>query len=186
MSKLPNLIIPKPEQYMKVAIDKFSKFNCSRVHGMCNAAVLGTVDGRALICNFKEGNNGDFELSNNFVSRVQKRPGKNSRNENAQFYTQVDAVDIGIYNSDFFVAIGGSDDLGVYNNYKKSKVQTLAPISQLIGATTAVSFSPGSDYVAFAVGTDWLKGIHELEGMKRARIGVTKLSKNDMLTYTTK
>lgn len=145
-----------------------------------NVAVLGTIDGRAVILNFKEANNGDFEVTNNYVIRAQKRVVVGTT-----LYTQVDAIDIGISNSDFFVAIGGSEDLGIYNHYKKLKVKNLTPSSQS-GASTAVSFSPKYDYVAFAVGSDWLKGIYELETVKRAKIGVAKLSNTDMLSFTTR
>ena len=77
-----------------------------------------------------------------------------------QLYGQVDCVDIGYFNYETYTLIGGSDDLAVYNLIKKSKMKTLASSGTSTGATTAVRISPRQDYVAYATGTDWLKGIN--------------------------
>ena len=100
-------------------------------------AVLGTVDGRAAIMSFKELNNGDFEVTS-IVSRTQKKTvvGK-------YMYGQVNAVDIGLNKQDFYIAVGGSDDLGFYNHYKKTKVKVIVQSSiNQTNSTTAISISP--------------------------------------------
>lgn len=178
LSKLPNLLLPKLEHYKSVGIERFSKFNCCKVQAKGNVAVLGTVDGRATTMNFKESGNGEFEVVNIYVNKVQKRMEKG-----ITMLLQVDAVDIGVSNSDFCVAIGGTEELGIYNHIRRAKVKTLVSASQT-AATTAVSFSPKHDYIAYAVGSDWLKGIYELETMKRPKIGVVKLSSADMSSFT--
>lgn len=118
-------------------------------------AVLGTVDGRAAIMSFKELNNGDFEVSN-IVSRTQKKTAVGKT-----LYGQVNAVDIGLSNQDFYFVVGGSEDMGIYNHYRKTKVRVIvqSPINQTI-STTAISFSPNHQYIAYAVGSDWLRGIY--------------------------
>jgi hypothetical protein len=52
--------------------------------------------------------------------------------------------------------------MGIYNLNKKTRVRPLATSGSSTGAITAVRLSPKQEYVAFATGTDWLKGIHEL------------------------
>jgi hypothetical protein len=42
------------------------------------------------------------------------------------------------------------------------KSKTFVPNSTSTGATTFVKLSPKSDYLVYATGTDWLKGLHEL------------------------
>ncbi len=74
----------------------------------------------------------------------------------------MNALDIGKYKYDSFAIIGGSEDLAAYNTSKKTKVKTIASSSSSTGATTAVKLSPKVDYLAFATGTDWLKGLNEL------------------------
>ena len=56
--------------------------------------------------------------------------------------------------------IGGSEDLAAYNTGKKTKVKTVASLSTTTGATTAIKISPKVDFIAFATGTDWLKGLN--------------------------
>lgn len=91
------------------------------------------------------------------VSRSQKK--SETRSER---YGQVNALDIGKYKYDSFAIIGGTEDLAAYNTNKRTKVKTLSSSSTSTGATTAVKISPKVDYVAFATGTDWLKGLNEL------------------------
>jgi hypothetical protein len=74
----------------------------------------------------------------------------------------VDCVDVGYYEYEAFFLIGGSEDMGIYNLNKKTRVRPLATSGSSTGAITAVRLSPKQEYVAFATGTDWLKGIHEL------------------------
>lgn len=69
---------------------------------------------------------------------------------------------------------------------KRSKVKTLATSSTQVGASTACRFSPKNDYVAFATGNDWLRGIQELEFVKRPRVGVVKLSNSDLTDFVAK
>lgn len=99
----------------------------------CNIALFGTVDGRAAIISFTERNNGEFEVKNSYVIRTQKRTVKGK-----DMFGQVNAVDIGLSNNDFYLAVGGSEDLGVYNPAKKTKVKTIVQTTP----TTAVSFNP--------------------------------------------
>lgn len=95
-------------------------------------------------------------------------------------------MDIGYYNHETFCLIGGSDDLSSYNILKKSKGNTYSNCSSSVGATTAVRLSPKLDYIVYATGSDWTKGIHELENMKKPKICLAKLSMNDLKDLTSK
>jgi hypothetical protein len=74
----------------------------------------------------------------------------------------VDCVDVGCYEYEGFFLIGGSEDLGIFNLNKKTRIRPFATSGTSTGAITAVRISPKNEYVVFATGTDWLKGIHEL------------------------
>jgi hypothetical protein len=82
--------------------------------------------------------------------------------------------------------IGGSDDLAVYNLLKKSKVKTLSSSNSTVSATTAVRISPNQDYVAYATGTDWLKGLSELENIKKPRLTVMKLDSKEVRDFVSR
>jgi hypothetical protein len=75
-------------------------------------------------------------------------------------FGQVNCVDIGYHNYETFCLIGGSDDLSSYNTNKRNKGNTYSTASTSIGATTAVRLSPKLDYIVYANGSDWTKGIH--------------------------
>lgn len=162
-------------------IERFSKFNCSRINNATNTAALGTVDGRVLIFNFRESSNGDFVATNPYVTRVQKRTEKSTN-----MYCQVNTIDISFHNYDPFVMIGGSEDLALYNILKRSKTKTLTAYSTQVGSSTACRINPKNEYIAFATGIDWLRGIQDLEYIKRPRIGVVKLSNSDLIDLVAK
>ncbi len=89
------------------------------------------------------------------ISRSQKK--SDIRTEK---FGQVNALEIGKYKYDSFALIGGSEDLAAYNTIKKTKVKTITSVSTTTGSTTAVKICPKTEYIAFATGTDWLKGLN--------------------------
>jgi hypothetical protein len=101
-------------------------------------------------------------------------------------FGQVNCVEIGIHSYSPYLVIGGTDDLSVYNYAKKSKAKTICNANSTIGATTAVRLSPKSDYIAYATGSDWLKGLHELETLKKPKITVWKLTNSDLSEFISK
>lgn len=82
--------------------------------------------------------------------------------------------------------IGGTEDLSAYNIIKKNKGTTYISTSASIGAATAVRLSSRLDFIVYATGSDWTKGIHELENLKKPKIGVTKLTSSDLRDYVSK
>lgn len=145
-------------------------------------AIFGTIDGRVVIMNFRELSNGDFEITNSLVSKTQKRTVNGK-----EFLGQVNTVDIGINGNVYFVVIGGSDEMGIYNHYKRTKGKTIVlPQNGQNIATTAVSFNPKQGYLAYAVGYDWLRGLYDQEQPKRPKIAVMKVSKNEISTSSSK
>lgn len=115
------------------------------------------------------------------VSRSQKRG-----STRGDLYGQVNCVDIGYYNREIFSLIGGTEDLTSYNLNKKSKGNTYCTNSSMVGAATACRMSPRYDYLVYATGTDWCKGIHELENLKKPKINLVKLSTSDLKELTSK
>jgi hypothetical protein len=45
---------------------------------------------------------------------------------------------------------------------KKVKTKTIASSSSSVGACTAVRLSPKIEYMIYATGSDWLRGLNEL------------------------
>lgn len=141
-----------------------------------NSGLMGTIDGRTLVFNFREAyNGGRYELITPYVARVQK-----SMIRSTTFYGQVNCVDIGYHNYEIFTIVGGTEDIVIFNINKKSKAKTVSISSSLIGPGTAVRISPKNDYIAFATGSDWLKGLYELESIKKPKVSVAKLSIGDL------
>ena len=114
------------------------------------------------------------------VSRTQK---KGSSSISAT-YGQVNAVDLGYHDYKVFSMVGGSEELSIWNIIKRTKGATISSVSSSIGATTAARICPKQEFVAFATGTDWCKGLYELEGLKRPKISVIKLATSDMRDAT--
>jgi hypothetical protein len=44
--------------------------------------------------------------------------------------------------------------------------------------------NPKMDLVVYATGSDWLKGLYELETLKKPKIAVVKLSNSDLREWT--
>lgn len=57
-------------------------------------------------------------------------------------YGQVNTIDINSHNYEPYVAIGGSEDLALYNIIKRSKTKTLTTYSSQVGSSTACRISP--------------------------------------------
>lgn len=85
------------------------------------------------------------------VSRSQKR-----LESRYTLYGQVNAVDMGTAGYETYSLVGGSDDLKSYNTNKKSIVTTYVQGNSV----TAVRVSPNGDFLAYATGYDWAKGIY--------------------------
>jgi hypothetical protein len=118
-------------------------------------------------------------LLDNVVSKVQKK-----LDTRHTLYGQVNCVDIGYASYESFAFVGGTENLESYNLTAKNKVDTITSASSSIGATTAVRISPKQDFVVYATGTDWTKGIHELESLKRPKIALIKLTQGDIKKLT--
>ena len=101
-------------------------------------------------------------------------------------YGQINTVDIGYYNYTPFTLIGGTDDLCSWNMNKKHKGATITASTSSIGAATASRLSPKLDLIAFATGTDWCKGMHELDNLKRPKVAVIRVSQSDLREWTVK
>ena len=95
-------------------------------------------------------------------------------------YGQVNTVDLGFKNHETFCLIGGTDNLRACNISTKVEGPMITSSSSSIGATTAARLSPTLDFVAFATGTDWCKGIHELDHVKKPIVSVIKLSDSEL------
>ncbi len=158
LKNLPSIKVPKhPDDYLKTSIERFSKFNCSRIlGGDAKVIALGTVDGRCLTSKFKESYD-NISILEPLVSRSQK-----TSTTRTSLYGQIDCVDLGYASYEHFSIVGGTEDLSSYNLIKKSKSLTYITSSSTTGATTAARLSPKLDLIAVATGTDWTKGIHEL------------------------
>ena len=120
--------------------------------------ILGTVDGRSISFSFKE-NYDKYSFSDNLVSRTQKR---GSSGISSSTYGQVNTVDLGMHDYKCYSLVGGTEELGLWNLVKRTKGSTLSSSSSSIGATTAARICPKQEFIAFATGSDWCKGLYEL------------------------
>lgn len=71
--------------------------------------------------------------------------------------------------------------MGIYSPDKSMKIKTLGTSNTSV---TAVSISPDCEYYAFAVGTDWNKGLEELSLALPIKINVGRLSNSDVVSTT--
>ena len=180
LRNMPNSHFPNnPNDYTVKDLRRFSKFTCCSILGEKGRVSFGTVDGRSLHLEFRENSNG-IQILDEMVSVSQKM----SDSKGKSIYGQVNCIDLGCYKYDPFVMTGGSDDLRGGNLYKKSAMHPISSTTSSVGATTAVRLSPDLDFVAFATGCDWLKGLHELDTMKRPRIAVVKMTSQDLKDLT--
>ena len=82
--------------------------------------------------------------------------------------------------------IGGTEDLSSYNLAKKIRVKGIAASSSSTGASTAVRLSPKLDYIIYATGSDWIKGLNELDNITKPKIGGMKILSSDLRELTVK
>lgn len=115
------------------------------------------MDGRSSIFSFKENYDAIIIAGDPLVSRSQK-----TTNSRTTLYGQVNCIDLGYMNYEVFALIGGTEDLTAYNIAKKSKGNTYSTPNSSTGAATAMRLSPKLEYLVYATGTDWNKGINEL------------------------
>jgi hypothetical protein len=179
---LPALTLPKsPEDYLGSSLHCLSKFVSSRVLSSNNTGVMGTVDGRVVFFSFKEAYTGKPSIAISFVARTQKRT-----EQDTVMYGQVNAVELGFHNFEGFAVVGGGEEIAVLNTVKRTKVRALASKDSSTGAGTAIRLSPHNQYIAFATGSDWSKGLYGLEDTKKPRIAVVKLSNIDLCEFIAK
>ena len=93
-------------------------------------------------------------------------------------YGQVNTVDLGFKNHETFCLVGGTDNLRTFTLSTKNEGPLITSSSTSIGATTASRLSPSLEFIAFATGTDWCKGIHELDHIKKPLVSVIRLSES--------
>ena len=131
---------------------------------------MGTCDGRTFHTSFKKESFDNFSYQEGEVILSQKKTLPNYQ----KLIGSVNAIDYCRKNNNEICLIGGTQNL--CPTYLKSKRNglTITEASKSIGATTAARFSPTLDYIAFATGTDWNKGIKELEGIKKPIVSVIR------------
>jgi len=101
-------------------------------------------------------------------------------------FGQVTTVDIGYYNYDTYLAVGGTDDYAVFNIHKKLRSKGLVNPNSAVGSTTASKIHPNNKYIAFANGTDWAKGIQELENIKKPKITLYRILGGELNEWISK
>ena len=138
------------------------------------------MDGRFVTFAFRD-TMGRVNPTDQVVSKVQKKS-----DTRGILYGQVDCVDLGYAQYEAFAFVGGTENLESYNLVAKNKADTITSSTSSIGATTAVRISPKQDFLVFATGTDWTKGIYVLETLKRPKIALIKLTPGDIKNLTMK
>lgn len=177
LENLPNNNLPISfQEYHKVGLQKFSKLNCCRVR-QYGKGIVGTVDGK--ISNFTfQRNLSTITIQLGTTYKSQKKTEKGSDR-----YGQINCVDIGVnQKGEQFFIIGGTEDLFVFN-VRKQKIRNFSTTQ---GPTTAVRLSPNQDLITFSNGCDWLKGLYQLETMKRPRQVVIKITNADINDFAAK
>ena len=131
---------------------------------------MGTCDGRTFHTSFKKESFDNFSYQEGEVILSQKKPLQNYQ----RLIGSVNAVDYCRKDNNEICLIGGTQNL-CPNNLKSKRIGlTIIESSKSIGATTAARFSPNLDFIAFATGTDWHKGIQELGGIKKPIVSVIR------------
>lgn len=158
----------------------FSKFTCAKLLAEPKKIIMGTCDGRSLTMFFKETQD-RITYGDGIVNKTQKKIGGGISNST---YGQVNTVDLGFKNHETFCLVGGTDNLRTFNLSTKNEGPMITSSSTSIGATTAVRLSPNLEFVAFATGTDWCKGIHELDHIKKPLVSVIRLNESELRKLT--
>lgn len=177
LENLPNNTLPISfQEYHKVGLQKFSKLNCCRIRHY-GKGIVGTVDGKTSTFNFQR-NLSNLTIQLGATNKSQKKTQKGSDR-----YGQINCVDIGItQKGEQFFLIGGTEQLFV-SNIRKQRVRVYSANQ---GPTTAVRISPNQDAITFSNGCDWLKGLYQLDTIKRPRQAVVKLSNTEITDFVTK
>ena len=70
---------------------------------------------------------------------------------------------------------GGTEETGVYDLLRDKKARTIT--TNL--TTTCVRMNPDCEYLVYGVGSDWMKGMEEMEQSKKCRLIGMKISSSD-------
>ena len=94
----------------------------------------------------------------------------------------MNGMDVGVKENRYqFVIVCGTEEVGVYSPQKSSKIKTLGSSTT---AVTAVSISPDCQYYAFALGSDWNKGLDQLSLTLPVKLNVGRLASSDVTSMS--
>lgn len=89
---------------------------------------------------------------------------------------QLNTVDIACKDRKYcFCVYGGSEESGMFDITKNKKVKNLTSASTV----TAVKVSSDCEFMIYATGSDWIKGVDELNDAKKAKLIGLKVTTSD-------
>ena len=143
---------------------------CSSIHAGEKKIAFGTVDGMLIFTDFAISYNG-VKIEKPVQTKLQKKSTHHS-----SLMGQMNSVDISCKDrKHFFCFYSGSEETGMFEITKNKKIKNITTANSV----TAVKVSPDSDFLLYACGSDWLKGLDELNDAKKAKLVGVKLTSSD-------
>jgi hypothetical protein len=89
----------------------------------------------------------------------------------------VNCLDIGFKDKYEFVLYCGTTETGIYNPDKNLKLKTITTNEKSV---TSVAISPECEYYVYCFGSDWCKGLEELNTYSAVKINVGRINTSDV------
>lgn len=89
-------------------------------------------------------------------------------------YGQANDIDLGLYRSNFYMVITGSEEISFFNTSKLEKPKRIS------GKCTVGRISHDGKYFVYAEGNDWSQGMNDLKKSVSPKIKATKFSISDL------
>jgi hypothetical protein len=110
--------------------------------------------------------------------------GKKNIPSKRSLFAQLNSVDVGCYDGKPFIGVASTLESTLINPFTKYKIVSFSNEDRE-GASTAIKISPNLDFVVVCTGSDWTKGLAELECLRKPRVIVSRLTMNQLKKMVT-
>jgi hypothetical protein len=97
---------------------------------------------------------------------------------------QLNSVDVAFYDGRPFIGVASSSESTLINPFTKYKIVSFSNEDRE-GASTAIKISPNLEFVAVCTGSDWSKGLGELQCLRKPRVIVSRLTMDQLKKLVT-
>jgi hypothetical protein len=134
--------------------------------------LFGTADGRLITTGFDERGVG-MRMSKPVIYRCQKKSSYRK-----EVCGMVNCVELGFRECKYeFALFCGTIEAGMFSPEKNLKIKAIMTSE---AAVTAISVSPDCEYYAYAFGSDWCRGLEELNTYTSVKVMVGRITTADV------